>query len=82
MPFLAKMITYAVQYYQDFVKPKKQYQAPNQMEKEALQRLHDELEDISMESTAEDLQTIVFEVGKQFAFTDFVSGLERCMKSY
>lgn len=70
MPFLAKMITYAVQYYQDFVKPKKQYRSPNQMEKEALQRLHDELEDISLESTAEDLQTIVFEVGKQFAFTD------------
>ena len=70
MPFLAKMITYAVKYYQDFVKPKKQYRAPNQMEREALQRLHDELEDISFESTAEDLQGIVFEVGKQFAFSD------------
>ncbi len=70
MPFLAKMITYAVKYYQDFVKPKKQYRAPNQMEREALQRLHDELEDISFESTAEDLQGIVFEIGKQFAFSD------------
>jgi lysyl-tRNA synthetase class 1 len=70
MPFLAEMITYAVKYYQDFVKPKKQYRAPNQMEREALQRLHDELEDISFESTAEDLQGIVFEVGKQFAFSD------------
>ncbi len=70
MPFLAKMITCAVKYYQDFVKPKKQYRTPNQMEREALQRLHDELEDISFESTAEDLQGIVFEVGKQFAFSD------------
>lgn len=69
-PFLAKMITYAVKYYQDFVKPTKQYRAPNQMEREALQRLHDELADISLDSSAEDLQTIVFEVGKQFAFTD------------
>lgn len=70
MPFLAKMITYAVKYYQDFVKPTKQYRAPNQMEQEALQRLHDELTDISFDSSAEDLQAIVFEVGKQFAFTD------------
>jgi lysyl-tRNA synthetase class 1 len=35
-----------------------------------MQRLHDELTEISLESTAEDLQTIVFEIGKQFAFTD------------
>lgn len=70
MPFLAKMIPYAVKYYQDFVKPYKQYRAPTQMERDALQKLHDELEEISTESTAEDLQTIVFEVGKQFAFSD------------
>ncbi len=70
MPFLAKMITYAVKYYQDFVKPTKQYREPNQMEREALQRLHDELTDISFDSSAEDLQAIVFAVGKQFAFTD------------
>jgi len=70
MPFLAKMIPYAVKYYQDFVKPHKQYRDPTQMEREALQRLHDELTEISLESTAEDLQTIVFEIGKQFAFTD------------
>ncbi len=70
MPFLAKMITYAVKYYQDFVKPTKQYKVPNQMERDALQRLHDELADISFDSSAEDLQAIVFEVGKQFAFTD------------
>lgn len=70
MPFLAKMIPYAVKYYQDFVKPHKQYRQPTQMEREALQRLHDELSDIDIESTAEDLQTVVFEVGKQFAFSD------------
>ena len=70
MPFLAKMITYAVKYYQDFVKPNKQYRAPNQMEREALQRLHDELADIAFESSAEDLQAVVFAVGKQFDFTD------------
>lgn len=70
MPFLAKMIAYAVKYYQDFVKPTKQYRVPNQMEREALQRLHDELSEISFDSSAEDLQAIVFEVGKQFAFTD------------
>lgn len=70
MPYLATLIECAVRYYQDFVKPKKQYREPTQMEREALQRLHDELADISFESTAEDLQAIVFEVGKQFAFSD------------
>lgn len=69
-PFLGKMIGYAVKYYQDFVKPNKQYRTPNQMEREALQRLHDELNDISLESSAEDLQAVVFSVGKQFDFTD------------
>jgi lysyl-tRNA synthetase class 1 len=70
LPYLAKLIECAVRYYQDFVKPSKQYRDPAQMEREALQRLHDELGDISFESTAEDLQAVVFEVGKQFAFSD------------
>ncbi len=70
LPYLAKLIECAVRYYQDFVRPNKQYREPTQMEREALQLLHDELSNISLESTAEDLQSIVFEVGKKFAFSD------------
>lgn len=69
-PYLAQLIDCAVRYYQDFVKPNKQYRDPTQMEKEALQHLHDELGEVSFESSAEDLQAVVFEVGKQFAFSD------------
>lgn len=70
MPYLAKLIEHAVKYYQDFVKPNKQYRAPTAMEKEALKQLHDQLSELDIDSDLEEIQKVVYEVGKQYEFKD------------
>ena len=42
-PFLDRLVQYAINYYQDFVKPTKRYRAPNEAERAALTELRDEL---------------------------------------
>jgi lysyl-tRNA synthetase class 1 len=66
-PFLKKLVSCAINYYDDFVKPNKQYRAPEAKEKEALARLRDELANCQSNS-AEDLQTVTFSIGKEFEF--------------
>ena len=70
MPYLAKLIEHSVKYYQDFVKPHKQYRLPTAMEKEALQQLHDELAKLNIDADLEEIQKVVYEVGKQYEFKD------------
>lgn len=70
MPYLAKLIEHSVKYYQDFVKPNKQYRLPVAMEKQALQQLHDELGKLSIDADLETIQKVVYEVGKQYEFKD------------
>ncbi|MCK5276334.1 MAG: lysine--tRNA ligase, partial [Alphaproteobacteria bacterium] len=63
-PILDSLAGYAIRYYQDFVKPNKQYRAPNDMERAALEDLVAELENMPSGASAEDIQTQVYEVGK------------------
>ena len=67
-PFLDSMIGYAIQYYQDFVKPSKSYRAPDAKERVAIEALLAKLEAMPAESLAEDIQTQVYEVGKSHDF--------------
>ncbi len=55
----------AVRYYQDHVKPAKQYRAPSADEAAALTDLADRLEAAEAGADAEALQTIVYAVGKE-----------------
>jgi len=64
-PFLDKLVGYAVTYYQDFVKPKKAYRKANPDEVTALADLLAELEKLAPGATAEDIQTVVYEIGKR-----------------
>ena len=64
MPALAGMVENALNYYQDFIKPHKQYRDATEDEKKALTELADSLEKIDANSSAEDLQTLIFTVGK------------------
>jgi len=66
MPFLDRLVGYAVAYYQDFVKSQKQYKTPSASEKEALKDLAESLK--GQKANAETLQAIVFEVGKRHNF--------------
>jgi lysyl-tRNA synthetase, class I len=69
-PFLDRLAGYAVNYYNDFVKPSKQYRAPNDMERQALQELHDYLVNAPDTATAEDIQNEVYAIGKKYPFSD------------
>jgi lysyl-tRNA synthetase class 1 len=64
--FMHKMIKFAVSYYKDFIANSRVPEAPNELQREALSALKLALEKASDKSTAEELQNIVFEVGKKF----------------
>ncbi len=64
-PELDQLIRLAVNYARDFVAPTLKRRAPNAIETAALRDLDSELAKLPEEASAEDIQTIVFEVGKQ-----------------
>jgi lysyl-tRNA synthetase class 1 len=67
-PFLARLVDYAVRYYQDFVRPTKQYRPASALEQAALQDLADSLRALLPGADAEALQTLVYDVGKRHPF--------------
>ena len=69
-PGLGRLINHAIHYYQGFVKPQKVYRQPTFQETAALKDLYTELEKPDSKATAENLQFIVFEVGKRHHFTE------------
>ncbi|MEQ8194766.1 MAG: lysine--tRNA ligase, partial [Rhodospirillales bacterium] len=69
-PILDRLVEYAINYYQDFVRPAKQYRKPTNEERAALQDLRATLAALAKESSAEDIQTQVYEVGKRHPFKD------------
>ena len=56
---------HAVRYYNDFVKPQKVFRAPTELEREALEELRDKLKAWDGGLDAEELQSMVFAVGKE-----------------
>lgn len=69
-PFLDSMVGYAVRYYQDQVKPTKQFRAPTDAERAALQDLLVKLDSVPADARADVIQNEVFEVGKAHGFTE------------
>jgi lysyl-tRNA synthetase, class I len=67
-PVLDQLVGYALAYYRDFVKPQKTYRRPTAPERKALQALSDELAKASPGASGEELQNIVYAVGKAHAF--------------
>ncbi|MBO9507954.1 lysine--tRNA ligase [Thalassospira sp. A3_1] len=63
-PYLDKLVGYAINYYNDFVKPTKKYRAATDAEKAALTELRDMLKTLDADTDGSDIQTQVFEVGK------------------
>ncbi|MCG8519530.1 MAG: hypothetical protein MI794_16190, partial [Pseudomonadales bacterium] len=64
-PMLDKLVGYAINYYEDFVKPNKKFRAPTDAERAALQDLKAKLETLAAETSGEDVQTEVYTVGKE-----------------
>ncbi len=69
-PYLASLAAHAVAYYQDFVRPKKLFRAPDAREAAGLADLAARLEGLAPETPAEEIQSVVFAVGKEAGFSE------------
>jgi lysyl-tRNA synthetase class 1 len=67
-PGLEKLVSYALKYYDDFVKPQKKYRLPTEKERAAFSDLADRLEKLGDERDQEKVQNVVYEVGKAHGF--------------
>ena len=69
LPKLDQLVGYAINYYNDFVKPAKTYRGPSDLEHAALADLAGKLEVLSHEQmSAEELQNLVYDIGKAHGF--------------
>jgi lysyl-tRNA synthetase class 1 len=68
-PFLAKLVDYALAYYRDFVASKKSFRAATPVERAALQDLADSLAELPAAASAEEIQNLVYAVGKRHPFS-------------
>ena len=64
-PILDGLTEYAINYFKDKVEPNKKFKTPNDKEKKALKNLVLKLEKIDQKSNPEEIQTIVYSVGKE-----------------
>ncbi|MBO4643229.1 MAG: lysine--tRNA ligase, partial [Alphaproteobacteria bacterium] len=69
-PYLSRLVPYAIAYYNDFVKPTQKYRLPTEQEKGALNDLKAALEQLDAHTSAEDTQTLVYEIGKKYYADD------------
>jgi lysyl-tRNA synthetase class 1 len=63
-PVLDRLVTHALAYYRDFVRPAKAYRAPSEAERAALAELSEALAPFAGSTDAEALQAAVYEVGR------------------
>jgi lysyl-tRNA synthetase class 1 len=71
-PKLDDMVGYAINYYRDFVAPTKQFREPSESERKALTDLRDALSNLAGDASAEDIQNVVYEIGRREPFLDMV----------
>ena len=67
-PDLKEAVKYAINYYKDFVKPNKKFRIGNLKEKNALIDLYSRLEKIPNDYEIQEIQTMLFTVGKEHNF--------------
>jgi lysyl-tRNA synthetase class 1 len=69
-PKLDAMVGYAIHYFRDFVQPTKRFREPTQQERTALIDLRDALSQLPAEATPEQIQDVVYEIGRREPFLD------------
>jgi lysyl-tRNA synthetase class 1 len=69
-PKLNAQVAYAIHYFRDFVQPTKKFREPNEVERKALTDLRDALSNLPASATAEEIQDVVYEVGRREPFLD------------
>ena len=69
-PILDSLVGYALKYFDDIIKPNKKYRKPNDKEKKALQDLANRLKNCKEQMDPEEIQTIVYSVGKDNGYKE------------
>ena len=69
-PALNAQVEYAIHYFRDFVQPEKKFRHPSDPERAALIDLRDALAQLPAGASAEDIHTVVYEVGRREPFLD------------
>jgi lysyl-tRNA synthetase class 1 len=69
-PKLGNLVEYAVHYFRDFVLPTKKFREPTESERKALTDLRDALSQLPSDATAEQIQDVVYEIGRREPFLD------------
>jgi lysyl-tRNA synthetase class 1 len=69
-PKLNELVEYAIHYFRDFVLPEKRFREPSDSERAALIDLRDALSNLPPHASAEDIQNVVYEVGRREPFLD------------
>ena len=69
-PIFDNLVGYAIKYYNDVIKLKKTYKKPNEDEKKTLIALIKTLEDCSDEMKPEEIQTLIYTVGKENGYAE------------
>ena len=69
-PKLDKLVGYAIHYFRDFVLPEKRYREPTATERAALLDLRDALGQLPADATPEQIQDVVYEIGRREPFLD------------
>jgi lysyl-tRNA synthetase class 1 len=69
-PELERLVAYAIQYFRDFVLPTKSYRKPTDVERAALVDLRDALARLPAGATAEEIQSVVYDIGRREPFLD------------
>lgn len=69
-PKLGRLVEYAIHYFRDFVLPAKKFREPSDQERATLQDLRDALSGLPADASAEDIQNVVYEIGRREPFLD------------
>jgi lysyl-tRNA synthetase, class I len=69
-PKLDALVGYAIHYFRDFVLPEKRFRDPTEAERAALTDLRDALSQLPADATAEQIQDVVYEIGRREPFLD------------
>jgi len=64
-PILDNLVEYAINYFKEQLEPKRIFKKPNSDEKKALNNLANKISNIPQKMKPEDIQTIVYSVGKE-----------------
>ena len=67
-PELARLVDYAVTYYQDMIKPTQHYRQPTEAEAGYLRQLASQLADLPDAAAADDIQPAVFLIGNNAGY--------------